>query len=109
VTAFGASNRNIALALLVAVGSFAGTPVVGAVVANGLVVILLGLLHVAWWRFVPATRANAPMRAPSAVGQNIPGWAELVHLRQHVLERGQKPLDVHVANDNGGSSLMTSM
>jgi BASS family bile acid:Na+ symporter len=54
VTAFGASNRNIALALLVAVGSFAGTPVVGAVVANGLVVILLGLLHVAWWRFAPA-------------------------------------------------------
>ena len=54
VTAFGASNRNIALALLVAVGSFAGTPVVGAVVGNGLVVILLGLLHVAWWRFGPA-------------------------------------------------------
>ncbi len=52
-TAFGASNRNIALALLVAVGSFANTPVVGAVVANGLVVILLGLLHVAWWRFAP--------------------------------------------------------
>ena len=59
VTAFGASNRNIALALLVAVGSFAGTPVVGAVVANGLVVILLGLLHVAWWRFVPATRRSS--------------------------------------------------
>jgi len=57
VTAFGASNRNIALALLVAVGSFAGTPVVGAVVANGLVVILLGLLHVAWWRFAPFRRS----------------------------------------------------
>ena len=57
VTAFGASNRNIALALLVAVGSFAGTPVVGAVVTNGLVVILLGLLHVAWWRFAPLRRS----------------------------------------------------
>jgi BASS family bile acid:Na+ symporter len=57
VTAFGASNRNIALALLVAVGTFAGTPAVGAVVANGLVVILLGLLHVAWWRFVPSPRS----------------------------------------------------
>jgi BASS family bile acid:Na+ symporter len=57
VTAFGASNRNIALALLVAVANFAGTPVVGAVVANGLVMILLGLLHVAWWRFVPSARS----------------------------------------------------
>jgi BASS family bile acid:Na+ symporter len=51
VLAFGTSNRNIALAVLVAVSSFAGTPVVGAVVANGLLLILLGLLHVAWWRF----------------------------------------------------------
>jgi BASS family bile acid:Na+ symporter len=52
VLALGTSNRNIALALLVAIDSFAGTPVVGAVVANGLLLILLGLLHVAWWRFV---------------------------------------------------------
>jgi BASS family bile acid:Na+ symporter len=52
VVAFGTSNRNIALAVLVAINSFAGTPVVGAVVANGLLLILLGLLHVAWWRFV---------------------------------------------------------
>jgi bile acid:Na+ symporter, BASS family len=51
VTALGTSNRNIALAILMAVGSFAGTPVMGAVVANGLVLILLGLLHVAVWRF----------------------------------------------------------
>lgn len=51
VTALGTSNRNIALALLVAVGTFAGTPVLGAVVANGLVLILLGLVHVAAWRF----------------------------------------------------------
>ena len=50
VVALGTSNRNIALAVLVALNSFAGTPVVGAVVANGLVLILRGLLHVAWWR-----------------------------------------------------------
>jgi BASS family bile acid:Na+ symporter len=50
VVALGTSNRNIALAVLVAINSFAGTPVVGAVVANGLVLILRGLLHVAWWR-----------------------------------------------------------
>lgn len=51
VVALGTSNRNIALAVLVAINSFAGTPVVGAVVANGLLLILRGLLHVAWWRF----------------------------------------------------------
>jgi bile acid:Na+ symporter, BASS family len=51
VVAFGTSNRNIALALLVAIQSFAGTPVISAVVANGLLLILLGLVHVAWWRF----------------------------------------------------------
>ena len=52
VVAFGTSNRNIALALLVAVQAFAGTPVMSAVVANGLLLILLGLGHVAYWRFV---------------------------------------------------------
>lgn len=52
VVALGTSNRNIALALLLAIQSFAGTPVVPAVVANGLLLILLGLLHVAFWRFV---------------------------------------------------------
>lgn len=51
VTGIGTSNRNIALAILVAVGSFPGTPIVGAVVANGLLLILLGLVHVALWRF----------------------------------------------------------
>jgi len=51
VVGLGTSNRNIALALLVAIQSFGGTPVVAAVVANGLLLILLGLLHVAWWRF----------------------------------------------------------
>ncbi len=54
VVAMGTSNRNIALAVLVAINSFAGTPVVGAVVANGLVLILRGLLHVAWWRLKEA-------------------------------------------------------
>jgi BASS family bile acid:Na+ symporter len=52
VVALGTSNRNIALALLLAIESFAGTEVVPAVVANGLVLIFLGLLHVAFWRFV---------------------------------------------------------
>ena len=54
VIALGTSNRNIALALLLAIQSFARTDVVPAVVANGLVLILLGLLHVAFWRFVQA-------------------------------------------------------
>lgn len=54
VVGLGTSNRNIALAVLVAIQSFAGTPVVAAVVANGLLLILLGLLHVAWWRFGPS-------------------------------------------------------
>ena len=53
VVGLGTSNRNIALALLVAIQCFAGTPVVAAVVANGLLLILLGLLHVAFWRFGP--------------------------------------------------------
>jgi len=60
VIALGTSNRNIALALLLAVASFGGTKVVPAVVANGLVLILLGLVHVAYWRWVsvdPAPRA----------------------------------------------------
>jgi BASS family bile acid:Na+ symporter len=51
VVALGTSNRNIALALLVALQSFAGTPVVSAVVGNGLLLIALGLVHVGWWRY----------------------------------------------------------
>ncbi|MEO8425739.1 MAG: bile acid transporter [Verrucomicrobiota bacterium] len=51
VVALGTSNRNIALALLVAIDSFPGTPIVGTVVANGLLLIFLGLLHVAYWRY----------------------------------------------------------
>jgi len=49
VIGLGTSNRNIALALLMALQAFAGTPVVSAVVANGLLLILLGLIHVAFW------------------------------------------------------------
>ena len=50
VVAMGTSNRNIALALLVAIQSFPGTPVASAVVGNGLLMIGFGLAHVAWWR-----------------------------------------------------------
>jgi len=59
VVALGTSNRNIALALLMALQSFAGTPVVSAVVGNGLLLIALGLLHVGWWRLVGKERAAA--------------------------------------------------
>ncbi|MDD5321056.1 MAG: bile acid:sodium symporter [Methylococcales bacterium] len=52
VIAFGTANRNIALALLIAVDSFAGTEVVAAVVSNGLLLIFLGLLHVSFYRLV---------------------------------------------------------
>ncbi len=52
VVALGTSNRNIALALLVAIQSFHGMEVASAVVGNGLLLIALGLLHVGWWRFV---------------------------------------------------------
>ncbi len=51
VVAVGTSNRNIALAILIAIGSFPHTGVPGAVVANGLMMILLGLVHVGWWRW----------------------------------------------------------
>ncbi|MBI4586288.1 MAG: bile acid:sodium symporter [Planctomycetes bacterium] len=53
VAALGASNRNIAMALLIALESFAGTPIVSGVAANGLLMILLGLFQVAVWRFLP--------------------------------------------------------
>ena len=56
VVALGTSNRNIALALLVALQSFGGTPVVSAVVGNGLLLIVLGLLHVGWWRLAGTER-----------------------------------------------------
>lgn len=50
VLALGTSNRNIALALLVALQSFPNLHVVSAVVGHGLVMILLGLAHVGYWR-----------------------------------------------------------
>jgi BASS family bile acid:Na+ symporter len=50
VVALGTSNRNIALALLVALQSFPDLHVVSAVVGNGLLLILLGLAHVGYWR-----------------------------------------------------------
>lgn len=51
VVALGTSNRNIALALLLALQAFAGTQVVSVVVGNGLLLIFLGLVHMAFWRF----------------------------------------------------------
>jgi BASS family bile acid:Na+ symporter len=71
VIAFGTANRNIALALLVAVDGFAGTPVVAAVVANGLLLIFLGLLHVAYFRFVAAEPQSLPH--PAAAGESQGG------------------------------------
>jgi len=59
VVALGTSNRNIALALLVAVQSFHGTEIASAVVGNGLLLIGFGLLHVAWWRFGLGERRHA--------------------------------------------------
>ena len=57
VVAIGTSNRNIALALLIAIQSFHGTGIASAVVGNGLLLIALGLLHVAWWRFGPVPKS----------------------------------------------------
>jgi BASS family bile acid:Na+ symporter len=57
VVGLGTSNRNIALALLVALESFGGTKVVATVVDNGLLLILCGLVHVGFWRFF-ANRAH---------------------------------------------------
>lgn len=59
VTAFGTSNRNIALAILVALGSFGGSPVLSAVVACGLLLIFFGLAHVAAWRLADRLRPSA--------------------------------------------------
>jgi BASS family bile acid:Na+ symporter len=59
VVALGTSNRNIALAILVALDGFSDTAVVAAVVANGLLLILLGLVHVAIWRFTAPDPADA--------------------------------------------------
>jgi len=65
VVALGTANRNIALALLIAVASFPGTPVVAAVVANGLLLILLGLAHVGLWRFFVSAKSTVREGAAS--------------------------------------------
>ena len=59
VVALGTSNRNIALALLIAIQSFHGMEIASAVVGYGLLLIGLGLLHVAWWRFEGGKRSPA--------------------------------------------------
>jgi BASS family bile acid:Na+ symporter len=50
VIATGAGNRNIALALLISVQSFPASRITGYVVADGLTLIFLGLIHVGLWR-----------------------------------------------------------
>jgi BASS family bile acid:Na+ symporter len=72
VIGLGTSNRNIALALLIALQSFGESPIVAAVVANGLVLILLGLVHVAYWRFGSRfARVNASkLEARPGVGRD---------------------------------------
>jgi len=49
--ALGTCCRNIALAVFLAASSFADSPIAGAVVANGLLFIVLNLGHVVWWRW----------------------------------------------------------
>jgi BASS family bile acid:Na+ symporter len=51
VIALGTGNRNIALALLVALDSFSGTAIPGVVVTIGLLLIFSGLMHVGYYRF----------------------------------------------------------
>ena len=51
VIAIGSANRNIALALLIATQSFPGSQTVASVAGCGLILIVLGLVHVAWGRF----------------------------------------------------------
>lgn len=60
VVALGTSNRNIALAILVALQSFPGLHVVSAVVGNGLLLILFGLFHVGCWRWIDLRKAPTP-------------------------------------------------
>jgi BASS family bile acid:Na+ symporter len=50
VIATGTGNRNIALALLISVQSFPASRITAYVVADGLALIFLGLIHVGLWR-----------------------------------------------------------
>jgi len=58
VVALGTSNRNIALAILVAIQSFPRTEVTPSVVGNGLLLIGFGLLYVGWWRWKKTGQAS---------------------------------------------------
>jgi BASS family bile acid:Na+ symporter len=61
VVALGTSNRNIALALLIALQSFSNLHLVSAVVGIGLLLIALGLAHVGYWKLRDRQRtARAP-------------------------------------------------
>jgi len=59
----GTANRNIALAILLAIDSFPGSAIVATVVANGLLLILLGLVHVGLWRFLVLKEGRPPHEA----------------------------------------------
>ena len=59
VLGLGALNRNMALALLVAAGSFPGSRIVAGVASLGLLLITLGLVHVGIWRWIH--RAGTPV------------------------------------------------
>jgi BASS family bile acid:Na+ symporter len=60
VIALGTGNRNIALALLLALESPGGARVVPAVATYGLLLILLGLLHVGAWRAAGGPAGRGP-------------------------------------------------
>jgi BASS family bile acid:Na+ symporter len=72
VIGLGTSNRNIALALLVALQSFPGLRVVSGVVGSGLLLILLGLIHVGWWRWRDHVSGTAAAASSRTVSLNQP-------------------------------------
>jgi BASS family bile acid:Na+ symporter len=58
VAALGTANRNIALALLIAAQTFPQSTIQAAVVTNGLLMILFGLVHIGIWRFIVSRRRS---------------------------------------------------